>query len=79
MEIPQSLRTLDRQGAVVRTVDYDDESVIAVDFGTEDSDLAVDVVGDAVIVVSDEHQLEFELPPGATEVTVKNGVLTITE
>lgn len=78
METPQELRT-DRHDALVRTHDYDDGTVIAVDFGGRTGDLAVDLVGETVIVVADDEQVEFELPEGASGVSVNNGTVTIEE
>ena len=79
METPHELRTVDEQDGSVRTRTYDDGSVIVADFGADAGDLSVDVVGDTVIVVADDHQVEFELPEGADEISVNNGVLTIEE
>lgn len=79
MKVPDPLRTASSEDVVVRSVEYDDESVIAVDFGTAAADVSVDVVGSTTIVVTDGDQFEFELPPEASDVTARNGVLTITE
>ncbi|WP_049928851.1 DUF7127 family protein [Halopiger goleimassiliensis] len=79
MQVPESLRDVDRFGAVVRTLEYDDGSVIAVDFGNSAADIEIDVVGSTAIIVADGEQVEFELPPEASGVTAKNGVLTIEE
>lgn len=79
METPHELRTVDEQDGSVRTRTYDDGSVIVADFGADAGDLSVDVVGDTVIVVADDRQVEFELPEGADEISVNNGVLTIEE
>lgn len=78
MRVPQSLKDVDEHRAIVRTDEDDDGGSIVVDFGPAASDLAVDIVGDTVIVTDDE-QVEFELPTGASDVSVNNGVLTITE
>lgn len=77
METPEALRTADRQGVVVREHEYEDENVIAVDFGVSTNELSVDIVEDTVIVVVDGQQIEFELPPGAEEVRTNDGILTI--
>ena len=78
MKVPESLRDADRHGAIVRTLEYDDdENVIAVDFGTDASDVSIDIVGSTTIIVADGEQFEFELPPEANDVSVNNGVLTI--
>ncbi|RKD93744.1 DUF7127 family protein [Halopiger aswanensis] len=79
MNVPESLRNADRHGAIVRTVEYDDTSVIAVDFGSDAGDVSIDIVGDTALIVTDGEQFEFELPPEASDVSAKNGVLTITE
>lgn len=79
MKVPKSLQNVDHSGAVVRTIEYDDGSVIAIDFGHAGDELAVDVVGSTAIVVTDGEQYEFELPPEASDVSVRNGVLTIEE
>lgn len=79
METPHELRTVDEQDGSVRTRTYDDGSAIVADFGANAGDLSVDVVGDTVIVVADDHQVEFELPEGADGISVNNGVLTIEE
>ncbi|ELY46055.1 DUF7127 family protein [Natronorubrum sulfidifaciens] len=79
MKVPKSLRNVDRGGAVVRTLEYEDGSVIAVDFGTSAADIDVDVVGSTAIIVTNDEQFEFELPPEASDVSVHNGVLTIEE
>ncbi|RQH00880.1 DUF7127 family protein [Natrarchaeobius oligotrophus] len=78
MNVPDSLRNADRHGAVVRTLDHGGESAIVVDFGP-DAAVSSDVVGSTVIVVADDRQFEFELPAGATAVSARNGVLTVSE
>ncbi|WP_222915484.1 hypothetical protein [Natrinema sp. SYSU A 869] len=78
MKVPQSLKDVDRD-AVVRTFEYDDSSVIAVDFGTSAADISVDVVGSTAIILADSEQFEFELPPEASDVSARHGVLTIKE
>ena len=73
------------EGQVARRYDYGDETVLAVDFGTEHADATVDVVDDTIIVVvddadqSDDEQYELELPDGADDAHtfMKNGVLTV--
>lgn len=52
MKVPESLRNADRHGAIVRTLEYDEKNVIAVDFGTDASDVSIDVVGDTAIIVT---------------------------
>ena len=79
METPRELRTVaDEQSDVtVRHHEYEDEHVIAVDFGPGEHP-TVDVVGETAIVVVGDRQYEFELPPDATDITANDGVLTIT-
>lgn len=77
MEVPQTLRSVDHETAIVRAVTTDGESEITVDFGAGVGELGVDVVGGTVIVATDDRQFEFELPEGADDVTANNGVLTI--
>ncbi|ELZ21911.1 hypothetical protein C477_04709 [Haloterrigena salina JCM 13891] len=79
MKVPNSLKNVERDDAVIRTFEYDDGSVIAVDFGNAAADLEMDVLGSTAIIVADGDQFEFELPPEASDVSAKNGVLTITE
>ena len=79
MKVPESLQDADRHGAIVRTLDYGDNNLIAVDFGTDASDVSIDIVGSTAIIVADGEQFEFELPPEASDVSVNNGVLTIEE
>lgn len=79
METPRELRTVDERDGHVRTRKYDDGSVIVADFGADAGDLSVDVVGGTAIAVAGDRQVEFELPEGADEVSVNNGVLTIEE
>lgn len=77
MRVPRTLRSVDHETAIVRTVTADGESEITVDFGAGAGDLAVDVVGGTVIATTDGDQFEFELPEDAEDVTANNGVLTI--
>ncbi|SEW25944.1 DUF7127 family protein [Natrinema salifodinae] len=79
MKVPTSLENADRDDLVVRTFEYDDGSVIAVDFGNAAADIEVDVLGSTAIIVAGGEQFEFELPPEASNVVARNGVLTIEE
>ncbi|MDQ2050285.1 hypothetical protein RBH26_07280 [Natronolimnohabitans sp. A-GB9] len=79
MKVPSSLENVDQDDVVVRTVEYDDDSLIAVDFGNSAADISVDVLGSTAIIIANGEQFEFELPPEASEVTARNGVLTIEE
>ncbi|MDQ2051592.1 Hsp20/alpha crystallin family protein [Natronolimnohabitans sp. A-GB9] len=79
------------EGVVARQYEYDDGSVLAVDFGAEHPEASVDVADDTVIVVVEstdrsddgspegDEQYELELPEGADDAHtfMKNGVLTI--
>ncbi len=66
----------------VRRYEYDDHAVLAVDLPVGDEYVDVDVVGSTAIVVIDHgdrlYEAEFELPGTDPDVTVHNGVLTIT-
>ncbi|MFC4541530.1 Hsp20/alpha crystallin family protein [Halosolutus amylolyticus] len=66
-------------GQVARQYEYDDETVVAVDFGAARTDASVDLVDDTVIVVVDDDQYEFELPVDADDAHtfMQNGVLTV--
>jgi hypothetical protein len=79
MDTPPELQTVaDERGDVTVTHrDYDGEHVIAVDFGPGNHP-SVETVGDTVIVVVGDQQYEFELPEAATDVTVNDGILSIT-
>lgn len=78
MKVPQPLREADEQDVVVvRTYDAADGSEIVVDLGATGKEAAVDVLAGTAIVVVDDRQYEFELPPEASDVSVNNGVLTI--
>jgi HSP20 family molecular chaperone IbpA len=79
-------RTQDRAGRFVRSYEYADETVLAVDLTTAvpggDDAVSVDTVdGTAIVVVDrgdDEEEFEFDIPGEATRVETNNGVLTIT-
>ncbi|WP_121740789.1 DUF7127 family protein [Natronorubrum halophilum] len=68
-----------KEGQVARTYDYDGGSVLAVDFGADETDASVDLVDDTVIVVVGDEQYDFDLPDGADDAHtfIKNGVLTV--
>ena len=78
MKVPETLQNADRHGAVVRRFEYDDGTLIAVDFGTDEA-VTIDIVESTAIVVFDGQHLEFELPAEAEDVSVHNGVVTIEE
>ncbi|ELZ09760.1 Hsp20/alpha crystallin family protein [Natrinema thermotolerans] len=67
------------EGQLARRYEYDDATVMAVDFGTDVGDVSVDVVDDTAIVVLADDQYEIELPAAAGDAHtfMKNGVLTI--
>ncbi|WP_222918668.1 Hsp20/alpha crystallin family protein [Natrinema sp. SYSU A 869] len=67
------------EGQVARRYEYDDSTVMAVDFGTEEADASVDIVDGTVIVVIADDQYEIELPADTENphTFIKNGVLTI--
>lgn len=76
MNIEQLARS---DGQMARQYQYDDETVLAVDFGVHGTDAAVDVADGTVIVVFEDEQREVDLPDHANDAQafIKNGVLTI--
>lgn len=78
VKTPRELRSEadERDDVTVTRHEYDDGLVVAVDFGPG-VDAAHDVVGDTVIVVAGDRQVEFETPSEASEIVTNNGVLTI--
>lgn len=66
----------------LRRYEYDDSWVIAADIGAASDDVDVDIVGTTAIVVIDAGdrvaETEFELPGTDADVSVRNGILTIT-
>lgn len=80
MEAPGELRMAanEREDIVIAQRSYDDSSVVTVDFGPE-VELSLDVVDETAIVVAGDRQFEFEVPDWAADVTVNDGMLTITE
>jgi single-stranded DNA-specific DHH superfamily exonuclease len=79
MRVPKQLRDGHTEDAVVRELEHDGKNVITVDFGSDATEMSADVVDDVVIVVTEDRQFEFDLPEGAADVTVNNGILTISE
>lgn len=64
------------KASAVSRYDYDDRTVIAVDFGPG-AEPAVDVVDGTAIVVVGDDQREFDVPDAAVETFTRNGVVTI--
>lgn len=79
METPPELEAAasDEEGISITEREYDDESIIAVDFEAIPGTPSVDVVGDTAIVVVGDSQFEFDVPSDASEVTVNDNILTI--
>ena len=77
MRVPERLRNVDQQDAITRRYEYEHTTTIAVDFGSETSDISVDTVDGTAIVVTVDEQFEFELPSDADGVTTNTGVLSI--
>lgn len=74
MTLEQFIRDDD---AAVRQYQYQDGTVLAVDFGPA-VDGSVDVLEDTVIVVADDEQYELDVDAASDAHTfMKNGVLTI--
>jgi hypothetical protein len=80
MEAPGELRSAadERDDVTITRREYDDENVIAVDFGPGVK-ATLDVVGDVAIVVAGDRQYEFDIPSEATDITTNDGLLLITE
>lgn len=78
MKAPRQLRAAaqKRDDITIAHREYDDGAVIAIDFGP-DVDASVDIVGETAIVVAGDQQLEFDVPPEATDISAKDGVLLI--
>ncbi|AEH36179.1 DUF7127 family protein [Halopiger xanaduensis] len=79
METPPELEAAAgrKEDAKITTREYEDEQVIAVDFGPSSGEPTLDVTENTAIVVVGDDQFEFEVPADATEVTVNDGILTI--
>lgn len=79
METPTELEDVagSQIDVAVANRDYDDGSIITVDFGPVAGEPSVDVVGGTAIVVVDGEQFEFDVPTDADEVSVNGGILTI--
>ena len=79
MKTPQPLRSAaDEEDVTIARREYDDESVVTVDFG-RGVEAALDILGDTAIVVAGDRQFEFEVPDEATEFTTNEGMLVIRE
>ena len=81
METPPELEAAaaDRDDVTITTREYGTEQVIAVDFGPTGDEPSLDIVDGTAIVVVDDQQFEFDVPSSASEVTVNDGILTITD
>lgn len=79
METPPELEAAagDRDEITITKREYDGEQVIAVDFGPTGGKASLDIVDETAIVVVEGDQFEFDVPSGASEVTVNDGILTI--
>lgn len=60
----------------VRQFDYDDRTVIAVDFGPT-VDPIVDLVDGTAILIVGDQQRELDLPAGEVEAFNRNGIVTL--
>lgn len=81
METPHKLEAVagNQEAITIRKQEYDEETVIAVDFGPAAGNPSLDIVDNTAIVVLDNDQFEFEIPSGANEVFINDGILTIKE
>ncbi|MFC4439763.1 MULTISPECIES: DUF7127 family protein [Natrialbaceae] len=79
METPPELEAAagENDEVTITEREYDEEYVIAVDFGRRAGKPTLDVVDETAIVVVDDGQFEFAIPSDATEVTVNDGILTV--
>lgn len=79
METPPELRDVagDKDDITISNREYEDESIIAVDFGSTGEKPTVDVVDETAIVTVGGKQFEFDVPAGANDITVNDGILTI--
>ena len=88
METPPELEAVagEQEDVTITTRSYDEEQIIAVDFGPTGGEPSLDIIdGTAIIVVEskdpsrsdDADQFEFDIPADANEVTVNDGILTI--
>ena len=80
METPSELETLanSQVDIAVSNHEYNGEHVIAVDFGPSMDEPDLDLVDGMVIVVVRGKRFEFELPSEAEDVSINDGILTIT-
>lgn len=62
--------------APVRRFDYDDRTLIGIDFGPS-VDPVVDVADGTAILIADGRQREIDLPDEEVEVFNRNGIVTI--
>ncbi|QCS42743.1 hypothetical protein [Natrinema versiforme] len=79
METPPELQNVagDEDDVTISNREYEDESIIAVDFGPTGEKPTVDIIDETAIVTVGETQFEFDVPAGASDVTVNDGILTI--
>ncbi|MGQ3413961.1 DUF7127 family protein [Natrinema sp. LN54] len=79
METPPELQNVagDEDDVTISNREYEDESIIAVDFGPTGEKPTVDIVDETAIVTVGETQFEFDVPADASDVTVNDGILTI--
>lgn len=78
-------RSLNQIKNSINSYEYDDELLIAIDFGTvTDSQISADVIDNTLIVShsqenASDQDIEFSLPAEFTdpEVSINNGIITI--
>lgn len=80
MKTPHPLRSAadEEDDLTIARREYDDGNVVTVDFGPG-VEVAVDRLGNLVIVVAGDRQFEFEMPEEATSVTANNGQVRVEE
>lgn len=81
METPPELEAAagEQDEIAITNREYDEENVIAVDFGPIAGEPTLDIADGTAIVVVDGKHYEFDIPSDASDVTVNDGVLTITD
>jgi hypothetical protein len=78
VKTPQPLRSAadEEDDLTIARREYDDESVVTVDFG-RGVEARLDILGDTAIVVAGDRQFEFAVPDEATEFATNEGMLVI--
>ncbi|WP_227380570.1 DUF7127 family protein [Haladaptatus halobius] len=62
---------------MIRKHEYDDENILAVDFGLNTGEISLYIVASTAIINIDGEQFEFEVPADADEIIINDGIPTI--